>query len=401
MLRAAQGPASIGLPPAHSTRPGHQRPRRAGALASSRPSGPHRYRCAHVGGRHPVMPSSSSATSSMYSVTVLGGPLDPRLVHATRRVAFRTGDRRRSGSTVRARRSPSSKLREILDRTPAHRRGGRLGCERDRRATELDRDLDEPVPEPLDEIRRVASRRVERAVQALDALRAGIGVDARAASPRSRRRGRHDRSGTRRTPCPRRAVPLNAASCVRRDGSRQPRAPRQSANVLRSAADVEHAHTLEPWRSRSRPTTVATIEFECVDSLISRWVNVPILEGKTYPYLPFVDDVRTILDAGANCGAATVHLARHYPDAEIHTFEPGSLPFEIPATQRRAVPQRSRPQHRVALRRIVRRSCTPAPTMRGRRRSSGGRSTRRRARRSGCDPRADGFSSTTSTGSTS
>ena len=72
----------------------------------------------------------------------------------------------------------------------------------------------------------------------------------------------------------------------------------------------------------------ATIEFECVDSLISRWVNVPILEGKTYPYLPFVDDVRTILDAGANCGAATVHLARHYPDADVHAFEPGSLPFE-------------------------------------------------------------------------
>ena len=94
----------------------------------------------------------------------------------------------------------------------------------------------------------------------------------------------------------------------------------------------------------------ATIEFECVDSLISRWVNVPILEGKTYPYLPFVDDVRTILDAGANCGAATVHLARHYPDADVHAFEPGSLPFEILATQRRAVSQRSRPQHRVALR---------------------------------------------------
>src|SRR5215475_13599605 len=65
------------------------------------------------------------------------------------------------------------------------------------------------------------------------------------------------------------------------------------------------------------------LEFEC-DGPVSRWVCEDILRGKTYPYLPFVDDVRVVFDVGANCGATTVHLARHYPDAQVHAFEPGS-----------------------------------------------------------------------------
>jgi FkbM family methyltransferase len=65
------------------------------------------------------------------------------------------------------------------------------------------------------------------------------------------------------------------------------------------------------------------IEFECPDSIASRWTNAAILEGRTYPDLPFVDDVRVILDVGANCGAASVHFARHHPAATVHAFEPG------------------------------------------------------------------------------
>jgi FkbM family methyltransferase len=67
-----------------------------------------------------------------------------------------------------------------------------------------------------------------------------------------------------------------------------------------------------------------TVEFACVDNWVSKWVAEGILQGKTYPYLPFTHDVRTVLDVGANCGAATVYFARHYPDATIHAFEPGS-----------------------------------------------------------------------------
>lgn len=66
------------------------------------------------------------------------------------------------------------------------------------------------------------------------------------------------------------------------------------------------------------------LEFECEDSFASQWVARDILEGKTYPAFPFIDDVDVICDIGANCGAASVHFARHYPSATVHAFEPGS-----------------------------------------------------------------------------
>jgi FkbM family methyltransferase len=68
------------------------------------------------------------------------------------------------------------------------------------------------------------------------------------------------------------------------------------------------------------------IEFECEDTFVSRWVCHQILLGKTYPALPFVDDVQVIFDIGANCGATTVFLARQHPGAQVHSFEPGSGP---------------------------------------------------------------------------
>ncbi len=67
------------------------------------------------------------------------------------------------------------------------------------------------------------------------------------------------------------------------------------------------------------------ISFECEQTIASAWVSRGILEGSTYPHLPFVGDVQVVLDAGANCGAAAVYFAHHYPDAVIHCCEPGSL----------------------------------------------------------------------------
>lgn len=65
------------------------------------------------------------------------------------------------------------------------------------------------------------------------------------------------------------------------------------------------------------------VSFECPDTLSSRWTCGAILEGRTYPHLPFVGEVRTVLDVGANCGAFSVHAARLHPDATVHAFEPG------------------------------------------------------------------------------
>lgn len=67
-----------------------------------------------------------------------------------------------------------------------------------------------------------------------------------------------------------------------------------------------------------------TVAFECAPDLVSRWMHGDILAGKTYPNLPFVDDVQVIFDVGANCGSVTLHFARHHPNAVIHSFEPGT-----------------------------------------------------------------------------
>lgn len=50
---------------------------------------------------------------------------------------------------------------------------------------------------------------------------------------------------------------------------------------------------------------------------------VRILNGETYPPIPNIGSVSTILDIGANVGAAAVMLAVRYPQAVIHSFEPG------------------------------------------------------------------------------
>src|SRR5262249_46371858 len=68
----------------------------------------------------------------------------------------------------------------------------------------------------------------------------------------------------------------------------------------------------------------ADVEFESADTLASRWTCADIVRGRTYPHLAFVDDVQVVFDVGANCGASSVHFARHYPTAVIHAFEPGS-----------------------------------------------------------------------------
>lgn len=64
-------------------------------------------------------------------------------------------------------------------------------------------------------------------------------------------------------------------------------------------------------------------EYHASSALNLRLTAEPILAGLTYPALMFLDDVRTVVDAGANCGAASIHFALAYPDATVHAVEPG------------------------------------------------------------------------------
>ena len=52
-----------------------------------------------------------------------------------------------------------------------------------------------------------------------------------------------------------------------------------------------------------------------------------ILAGRTYPHVHFVENVHTILDIGANVGAATIFFSLLYPHARVLALEPASAPF--------------------------------------------------------------------------
>jgi FkbM family methyltransferase len=78
-------------------------------------------------------------------------------------------------------------------------------------------------------------------------------------------------------------------------------------------------------------------------------VSEGILAGATYPQLPIDVDVATVVDVGANCGAASVYFARCYPDATVHAIEPASAAFALLERNTSSLPNVRR--HRVGLHR--------------------------------------------------
>jgi FkbM family methyltransferase len=71
------------------------------------------------------------------------------------------------------------------------------------------------------------------------------------------------------------------------------------------------------------------LEFESFENCFSRITCQTILDGKTYPLIPFVRDVEVVMDVGANVGAASVFFSLAYPDATVFAFEPGSRPYRL------------------------------------------------------------------------
>lgn len=71
------------------------------------------------------------------------------------------------------------------------------------------------------------------------------------------------------------------------------------------------------------------VELETTKDFVSPAVARKILEGETYRIVPNLDGVRTVLDVGANVGAASVLFAAHYPEATVHAFEPAPATYEL------------------------------------------------------------------------
>jgi FkbM family methyltransferase len=53
------------------------------------------------------------------------------------------------------------------------------------------------------------------------------------------------------------------------------------------------------------------------------------LTGKTYPRIPFLTKVNTVVDIGANIGASALFFASQYPQARIVAAEPARRPFVL------------------------------------------------------------------------
>jgi FkbM family methyltransferase len=72
-----------------------------------------------------------------------------------------------------------------------------------------------------------------------------------------------------------------------------------------------------------------TIPFELFKTDVCFQVANDIFAGVTYPHVPFVSGVETIVDIGANVGAASVYFAMAYPEARVYAFEPDSRPLSL------------------------------------------------------------------------
>ena len=76
-------------------------------------------------------------------------------------------------------------------------------------------------------------------------------------------------------------------------------------------------------------TPQGEIPFRVFDTSAGQSLATDVLEGRTYPRLNFLQDVRTILDVGANVGAAALFFALHYPQALVFAFEPYPQAYQL------------------------------------------------------------------------
>ena len=63
--------------------------------------------------------------------------------------------------------------------------------------------------------------------------------------------------------------------------------------------------------------------------LNSKNIFKEVIEGKTYPIVPFVYRPRTIVDIGANIGSSVLFFNTCYPEAKIWAFEPSPETYRI------------------------------------------------------------------------
>jgi FkbM family methyltransferase len=69
--------------------------------------------------------------------------------------------------------------------------------------------------------------------------------------------------------------------------------------------------------------------FDIPQTPLAELVAHEIFNGESYPILHYSYPVNTIVDVGANIGAAAIYFRHHFPKARILCFEPHREAFEI------------------------------------------------------------------------
>jgi FkbM family methyltransferase len=77
--------------------------------------------------------------------------------------------------------------------------------------------------------------------------------------------------------------------------------------------------------------------FRLFDTPLGHRVFKDIMAGATYPLQPYFGEVRTIVDIGANVGAATAFFALCYPAARVLSFEPSPQTYALLAYNTQAL----------------------------------------------------------------
>ena len=72
-----------------------------------------------------------------------------------------------------------------------------------------------------------------------------------------------------------------------------------------------------------------TLPFSLFKTDASFQIAKDIFDGVTYPLVPFVSGVNTVVDIGANVGAAAFYFAMGYPEAQVYALEPASSPSSL------------------------------------------------------------------------
>jgi FkbM family methyltransferase len=75
------------------------------------------------------------------------------------------------------------------------------------------------------------------------------------------------------------------------------------------------------------------------DNTLSRAVAKDIVEGKSYPIVPFVKNVSTVVDIGANVGLSALWFSRNYPQSRVVAVEPSPVAFALLAQNVRDWPK--------------------------------------------------------------